>query len=265
MEHKNRIFCGNCVEIMRDTFPDGCVDLTVTSPPYDKLRDYKGYDFDFEGIAKQLYRVTAQGGVVVWVVGDQVVKGSETLTSFRHALYFQSLGFNVHDTMIYEKNGFSAPSSNRYHQIFEYMFIFSKGAPKTFNPIKDKPNIWAGESCWGKNTKRQADGSLKEDKKRRAIEEYGMRLNIWRISSGWNVSTSDKIAYEHPAIFPEALARDHILSWTNPGDFVLDPMCGSGTTNKMAVILGRDTSGIDLGQEYCDIALQRIKGVKNSE
>lgn len=261
-EYKNRFFTGKAEEVMQDCFPDDCVDLTVTSPPYDKLRDYKGYDFDFEAIADQLYRVTKPGGVVVWVVGDQTVKGSETLTSFKHALYFKEIGFNVHDTMIYEKNGFSNPSSNRYHQIFEYMFVLSKGAPKTFNPIKDKPNIWAGQECWGKNTKRTVEGDLKEGKKRKPVSEFGMRYNIWRINAGGNISTADKEAYEHPAIFPESLAHDHIISWTNPGDFVLDPMCGSGTTNKMAVLLDRDTTGIDLSPEYLEIALSRIQKAK---
>lgn len=260
--YKNRLFVGKAESVLSEIFPDECVDLTVTSPPYDELRDYKGYTFDFEVIAGELYRVTAQGGVVVWVVGDTTVKGSETLTSFKQALHFKEIGFNVHDTMIYEKNGFSYPSSNRYHQVFEYMFVLSKGKPKTFNPIVDRPNKYAGQFCWGKNTQRQKDGTLVEGHEREVMAEFGMRHNIWRINTGGNVSTSDKEAFKHPAIFPEALARDHILSWTNIGDFVLDPMCGSGTTNKMAVTLGRNTTGIDLSQEYLDIALSRIKKAK---
>ena len=143
----NKIICGNCVEIMKE-WENNIIDLTITSPPYDNLRDYKGYVFDFENIAKQLYRVTKSGGVVVWIVGDATIKGSETGTSFRQALYFKEIGFNLHDTMIYSKAGFQYPATNRYHQTFEYMFIFSKGKPKTFNPIKDRKNKWDGP--WGK-------------------------------------------------------------------------------------------------------------------
>ena len=156
----NKIYNEDCLDTMAK-MPDNFINLTVTSPPYDNLRQYNGYSFDFESIAKELFRVTKQGGVVVWIVGDETVKGSETGTSFKQALFFKEIGFNLHDTMIYQKHNFSNPSSNRYHQIFEYMFVFSKGKPKTFNPIKDRKNIEAGKiGCWGKNTVRQSDDAI---------------------------------------------------------------------------------------------------------
>jgi len=251
----NNIYCGNCLDWFQ-FIEDSCVDLTLTSPPYDNLRDYTGYDFPFEEIAKELYRITKEGGVVVWVVGDATIKGSETGTSFKQALYFKDIGFNIHDTMIYYKNSFSNPSSNRYHQVFEYMFVFVKGKLKTFNPIKDRKNIWGPP--WGKNTHRQKDGSLKERPRIQTIEEYGMRYNVWTIPMGKGNSTKDEIAFEHPAIAPEKLANDHILSWSNPGDLVLDPMCGSGTTCKMAKLNDRNFIGIDTSEPYCKISCKRV-------
>jgi len=241
--------------------PSESIDLTVTSPPYNELRDYNGYEFDFEAIANELYRVTKKGGVVVWVVGDATIDGSETGTSFKQALYFKDIGFNLHDTMIYEKNNFSNPSSNRYHQIFEYMFVLSKGRPKTFNPIKDKINKCAGETAWGRNTVRQKDGSLIERGKK-IIPEVGMRNNIWKYIVGKGFGQKDDLAYKHPATFPEKLAEDHIISWSNEGDVVLDPMCGRGTTCKMAKKLNRKYIGIDISEEYCELARLRVGGQK---
>jgi DNA modification methylase len=130
----NKIICGDCLEVMKK-IPDGSVDLVLTSPPYDNLRTYNGYNFDFEGIAKELHRVTKDGGVIVWVVGDATIKGSETGTSFKQALYFKEIGFNLHDTMIYHKNNYPPLTHNRYEQCFEYMFVFSKRYLKSFNPI----------------------------------------------------------------------------------------------------------------------------------
>jgi len=255
----NSIYCDDCVEVMKQ-WSGNIINLTVTSPPYDNLRDYKGYEFDFEGIATQLYRVTKQGGIVVWVVGDATIKGSETGTSFKQALYFKEIGFNLHDTMIYSKAGFQYPATNRYHQTFEYMFIFSKGKPKTFNPIKDRKNKWDGP--WGRKTSRNKDGTLTEKKREIKNNEYGQRYNVWYYSIGKGNSTRDEIAYKHPAIFPERLARDHIVSWSSPEDIVLDPMCGSGTTLKEAKKLNRQFVGIDISEEYCAIANERLEEIK---
>lgn len=250
----NKIYQGDCLDIMK-TFTDNVIDLTITSPPYDDIRQYNGYVFDFEEIAKELYRITKEGSVVVWVVGDATTKGSETGTSFKQVLYFKEIGFNLHDTMIYEKSGIPFPSKVRYNNCFEYMFILSKGKPKTINLIADKKNIMAGEK---RDTAkyRTKDGWTK--KCSWEIKEFGIRNNIWRYSTGSNKSTKDKIAFQHPAIFPEKLAEDNILTWSKEGDIVFDPMCGSGTTCKMAKINNRNFIGIDICSEYCEISKQRV-------
>jgi DNA modification methylase len=255
----SEILTGNNVDILK-CMAEESIDLTVTSPPYDNLRMYNGYSFDFEGLATELYRVTKPGGVVVWVVGDKTEKGSESLTSFKQALYFKEIGFNVHDTMIYEKNSCAFPDHNRYYNVFEYMFVLSKGKPKAINRIEDRKNIWGGTQTFGSVTERQPDGSLKSAG-RKTVKEFGVRNNIWRYNTGKGQSTTDKEAFKHPAIFPEKLAHDHIVSWSNPGDIVLDPFGGSGTTAKMAKLNGRNFIHIDISEEYNEIARQRIEGV----
>ena len=249
-----KLIQGDCLEVMK-TLPDNSVDLTVTSPPYDNLRTYNGYVFDFEGIAKELYRVTKEGGVVVWVVGDATIKGSETGTSFRQALYFKEIGFNLHDTMIYHKHPQPMPS-NRYEQHFEYMFVFSKDTPKTFNLIQVQC-VYANRPKHSKIS-RNKDGGFKERLYCRT-KQHKTKGNVWYYNVGFMKTTKDKVAYEHPAIFPEALAHDHIISWSNEGDTVLDPMMGSGTTGKMARILNRKFIGIEISKEYFDIATRRIE------
>ena len=235
---------------------DGMIDLTVTSPPYDKLRTYNGYCFDFESVSKELYRVTKDGGVVVWVVGDATVKGSESGTSFKQALYFIQCGFNLHDTMIY--NSDKPPlNHNRYEQEFEYMFIFSKGKPKTFNPIMIECK-YAGEDKSAR-TFRQTGDDIMETHLKTPVKSHKIKGNIWRYSTGFNKSTKDKIAFKHPAIFPEQLANDHILSWSNEGDLIYDPFMGSGTTAKMAISNNRNWVGSEISSEYCDITNKRIE------
>lgn len=222
------------------------INLTLTSPPYDNLRTYDDtlqWNFDiFKSIANELWRVTKEGGIVVWIVGDAVIKGTETGTSFKQALYFKEIGFNIHDTMIYEKNSSTYPShskSLRYTQIFEYMFIFSKGRPSTVNLIIDKANKWAGHKDFG--------GKLKKP-----VPDFSPRNNIWKYVTSFN-------GVKHPAPFPEALAQDHILSWTNENDIVLDPFMGSGTTGKMAILNNRQFIGIEKVPEYYEISTNRIK------
>ena len=246
----NTVIQGDCLEVMK-TIPDKSIDMILTSPPYDNLRDYKGYTFDFEGIAKELYRATKQGGVVVWVVGDATIKGSETGTSFKQALYFKEIGFNLHDTMIWNKGCFSAVGAlkNRYAPVYEYMFILSKGYPKSFNPIKDRKTIHGGKKANG--TVRNKDGSMKPFSKEVTINEYGQRFNIWEQSP-------QRQTGGHPAPFPEKLAEDHILSWSNEGDIVLDPMAGSGTTLKMAKKNNRNYIGIEISAEYIEIINKRL-------
>lgn len=247
------IYCGDCAEVMK-SFAPNAFDLTVTSPPYDNLRDYNGYTFDFDPISKQLWRITSPGGIVVWVVGDQTINGSETGTSFRQALGFMGLGFNLHDTMIYEAAGTGAKGSHlSYWQSFEFMFILSNGRPKTVNRIADRKNKMPGFKKWP-SPKNEEIGSRINRVTQTA--EIGIRANIWRYAVGW-LDKSDKTS--HPAPFPEALVRDHILSWSNPGDLVLDPMMGSGTTLKMAMLLDRRAIGIDESEEYCKIAVERLR------
>ena len=255
------IIASECTVLLNRLNP-ATVDLVVTSPPYDSLRTYDGYHFDATAIAKALHRVLKPGGVVVWVVGDQVKGGSETGTSFRQALAFMEAGFRLHDTMLYEKNSASFPAranSNRYTQIFEYMFVFSKGAPKTANLICDKPNKCAGEANWATQSKRDADGEVRSAKNDKHVTpETSPRNNIWRYSTGGGISTRDKDLGDHPAVFPLDLAKDHILTWSNPGDVVLDPMVGSGTTCLAASKLGRRFLGIDISDSYVVTAGKRL-------
>jgi len=245
----NEIVCGDNVATMA-TFPDASIDLVVTSPPYDNLRTYGGHSWDFEGVANQLWRVIKPGGVVVWVVADATVNGSETGTSFRQALRFMEIGFRLHDTMIWQKQTFSLPFPNRYHQVFEYMFVLAKGEP-TFNPIADRRNACGGESR--SITVRESDDSMtrRSDK---VIASVGKRFNVWNIQTCNNIGRDS----DHPAPFPESLASDHILSWSNENDIVLDPFSGSGTTVKMAKHNGRRFIGIEINPEYCEIAEKRL-------
>jgi len=239
----NKIHVENCLDTMK-RMPNDFVDLVVTSPPYDNLRNYNGYSFDFESIAAELFRITKCGGVVVWVVGDAVLKGTESGSSFRQALHFMSLGFNLHDTMIYEKNSPAYParaSGIRYTQIFEYMFVFSKSKPKSAKMICDKPNKWAGFKDFS--------GKLKNP-----VPEFSPRNNIWRYVTSFN-------GVKHPAPFPEQLALDHILTWSVKGDVVYDPFMGSGTTAKAAVMTSRQWIGSEISQEYADIALERLSHI----
>jgi site-specific DNA-methyltransferase (adenine-specific) len=254
-----KFLIGDAKDCLR-TIADGSIDFVLTSPPYDDLRNYEGFNFDFQDIAKQLQRVLKSGGVIVWIVGDATVNGGETLTSFRQALYFQEIGFNVHDTMIYQKNNFSNPSRNRYHQIFEYMFVLSKGRPKTFNPLIDRKNIYAGSSTLGVNTTRKKDGTFVQQRQR-TIEEHGMRYNIWKGNTSGQENMCRHIG--HPATFPLWLARDHVMSWTNEGDLVMDPFVGSGTTGAACAELKRDFIGIDIESKYVAIAEERYARTGN--
>ncbi|MCB9812073.1 site-specific DNA-methyltransferase [Candidatus Nomurabacteria bacterium] len=235
------------------SFPEGSIDLVVTSPPYDELRDYKGYHFDFEGMAKSLYAVMKKGGVVIWVVGDKIKNGNKSLTSFKQALLFQQVGFNVHDVMIYKKKNTPFMRSNAYTNCYEFMFVFTKSSPKTFNPLKTK-TVRQGIEPLPHN--KGADGVNKKIKKELKPEKT--LTNIWEYAVGLHGSTSDRIAFEHPAIFPEKLAEDHILSWSEEGDVVFDPMCGSGTTCKMAMLNNRNYIGCDISEEYVEIAKKRL-------
>lgn len=253
----NEIICGDNVKVL-EGFPSDSIDLVVTSPPYGELRDYNGYQCDFYKVAKQLFRVIKPGGVIVWVVGDQTTDGDESGVSFEQALYFKSLGLRLLDTMIYSKNP-RFPESVRYNQAFEYMFVFSSGAPSTVNLIADKKNTTVGQTHG--STHRAMNGEMvprSESFQQRETNEFGVRPNIWHYQTGGGQTTTDKIAFKHSAIFPEKLAADHIKSWSNEGDIVLDPMNGSGTTTKMAREMGRRFIGIEISAEYCELANKRL-------
>lgn len=253
MIETNKIYCGDCVKVMRG-IDDNCIDLTVTSPPYDNLRKYEGYAFDFERLAHELYRVTKEGGVIVWIVGDATIDGGETGSSFRQVLHFKEIGFRIHDTMIYAKGGQGATGSSLgYWQDFEYMFVFTKGKIKTFNPIADRKNKTPSRNAIEYQGHRDKNDIPKGP---RLIQrkKYGKRFNIWTYHE-----KATRTA--HPAVFPEQLANDHIISWSNEGDLILDPMCGSGTTSKMARLTKRDYIGIDISEKYCEIARKRLQKI----
>jgi len=252
----NKIYNENCLDTMAK-MPDKFVDLVVTSPPYDGLRTYNGYSFPFEDIAKELFRITKQGGVLVWVVNDSTKNGSESLTSFRQAIYFKEIGFNVHDTMIYRKLNPIPLTHNRYEQAFEYMFILSKGKPNTFNPIKipcktagtvyniKRPKVIPGASKRGRDEIMTTNNTKYKD-------------NIFEYCVGKKQGTQT-----HPAPFPEELANDHIISWSNEGDIVYDPFAGSGTTGKMAILNKRKCIMSEISAEYCDIIKKRLEPIIN--
>ena len=252
------IKCCDCVEGMKG-IPDESIDLVVTSPPYDNLRDYNGYVFDFENVAEQLFRILKQGGVIVWIVNDATIDGTKTGTSFRQALFFKEIGLNIHDVMIWNKGSFTATGAlqTRYAPVFEYMFVFSKGKPKAFHPIKDRKNINAGGKIAG--TVRQKDGTFKRiANEGKPMGMYGQRFNIWNIHPVF----SENERTGHPAQFPFELARDHIISWSDEGDIVLDCFLGSGTTADAAIQTKRHYIGFEISKEYFEIANQRIADSK---
>ena len=248
----NKIYNENCLDTMAK-MPDGFVDLTVTSPPYDNLRTYNGYSFDFDAVAKELYRVTKQGGVVVWVVGDATIKGSETGTSFKQALYFKEIGFNLHDTMIWRKTT-PVPQfrTKRYTNCFEYKFILSKGQPEVCNYLETNCKTA------GNKKNRNNNGAFSQNSADRPRDEITITKETKILDNVWEYPVGGKKDLGHPAIFPEKLAEDHILSWSNEGDTILDPMAGSGTTLKMAKNNNRNYIGIEIAPEYIDIINKRL-------
>jgi site-specific DNA-methyltransferase (adenine-specific) len=259
-EYINKIIEGNCVDVMHNLDSDS-IDLTITSPPYDNLRNYNGYTFPFIEIAKGLHRITKEGGIVVWVIGDATIDGSETGTSFKQALEFVNIGFKLHDTMIFQKqNPIPQIYRKRYTNIFEYMFIFSKGAVAKHNPIKVNC-LHAGLELNGTTYKNYSKNEQKREKLAKPVKSKKIKGNIWEYVVG--KKAEDQEAKGHPAPFPCALARDHIISWTDKGDLVLDPMCGSGTTCRSALELNRKYIGIDISKEYCEITRERIKQFEN--
>ena len=245
----NKIYNEDCLDTM-SKMNDCYIDLVLTSPPYDNIREYNGFTFDYKSVIKNMYRVVKDGGVVVWVVGDKTHKGSETCTSFKQALFFREVGFKLHDTMIYYKN-FRPGKFPRYYQEFEYMFVFCKGKIKTFNPIMVKTKGYKTSKATIREGDKLESLSMPET-------EYRKRGNVWKYNVGFNKTTKDKIAFKHPAIFPDKLAEDHIISWSNEKDIVYDPFMGSGTTAKMCIKNNRHYIGSEVSKEYCDIIEERL-------
>jgi site-specific DNA-methyltransferase (adenine-specific) len=247
------LMLGDCAEKLIE-LQDNSIDLVVTSPPYGNLRNYRGYSFDFKLVAVQLKRVIKQGGVIVWVVGDATINGSESGISFRQALFFKQIGLNLHDTMIYKKLNSTPLTHNRYQQEFEFIFVFSKGKPNSFNPIKIKCKF-AGQTTWGKpSLYKDNSGSLSEVLPY-VIKDFKIRGNIFEYRVG---STQKNKEIKHPAVFPIQLAADQIYTWSNEGDAVLDPFMGSGTTAIAAIKLNRKFIGCEISQEYFEMAKNRI-------
>ena len=244
----NKIYNEDCLETMKG-MDDNSIDLTITSPPYDSLRVYNGYSFNFESTSKELYRITKEGGVLVWIVGDATEKGSETGTSFRQALGLKDAGFNLHDTMIWRKtNPMPKVKTKRYFDVFEYMFVLSKGQPKTFNPLMQPTKL--GGQIYDSTVKKITKGK-ERTKKTFVLNMERYKDNIWDCAISQNKT-------EHPAVFPESLVSDHIISWSNEGDIVYDPFMGSGTTAIAAKKLNRNYIGSEISQDYCAIAESRL-------
>ena len=251
----DKIICGDSQEVLK-TFPDGCIDLTITSPPYSDLRHYgntltkDNWNHNkFMGIADELYRVTQEGGVVVWIVNDKTEKGSKSLVSFRQAIYFQEIGFNVNDVMIWEKtNPCPVVRQPRYQDVFEYMFILSKGVPKTFNPIM-VPCKCANQEYH--STTKNMGGENGRTYKEFVINKEKVSGNVWEVAIAQNKT-------KHPAVYPQQLVEKHILSWSDEGDLILDPFVGSGTTAIVAKRMNRKYIGIEINPEYVDICQERL-------
>jgi site-specific DNA-methyltransferase (adenine-specific) len=256
----SEMFLGDCVDVMRG-FPGECIPLTVTSPPYDTIRQYGGHSFQFEDIAKELFRITVPGGVVVWVVRDEVKDGQESGTSCRQCLYFGEVGFWLHTTLILVSNVFPHPHDGRYGNQAHFGYVLSRGRPRTVNLLHDRPNSTAGDRIRG--CRRHRDGRIERAGFRgKLVRPYGRRTNVWTYDVGGNKSTGDSYCFAHPALMPEAMAGDLILSWSQRGDVVLDPLCGAGTTCKMALLNDRRYFGIEVHRPYYELAVRRMQEAK---
>jgi site-specific DNA-methyltransferase (adenine-specific) len=257
-----RVYVGDGLKVM-NLMPDNYVDLTVTSCPYDQIRDYHGFVFDYKPMARELYRITKPGGVVCWNVQAQTIDGSETLTPQKHSIFFvEECGFKLHETIIYQKLNFSHPARNRYPKVWEYVFVFSKGAPKTFNPIKDRKNKTAGKlGSLGVNTFTKKDGS-KGVRKRKINTPFGVRHNVWIGKTRGQEEMFKKL--KQPAMMPMWLAQDLIKSYSNEGEIVFDPMAGSGTTAKMSEAHNRQWIISEISIQYAKDSLSEIPAHKSA-
>lgn len=263
----NKIYCGNNLDLFSNLEND-TIHLIVTSPPYSNIRKYNGFDWNFQKVAQEMFRVLVEGGIIAWVVGDQYLNGSRDLQTFRQGIYFKDIcGFNIHDIIIYQKSGFNFPANNRYHQVWESILVLSKGKPRVFNPICDRKNAYPGQKPHGRHRGHDENDYVDMSKvvKTKPAGEYGKRTNVWYVKVGGGHVTDDKFAHKHPAIFPDSLAGDLIKSYSNQDEIVLDPFNGSGTTTKMAKLLKRKFLGFEISKEYCDLANLRLTNLEQSQ
>jgi site-specific DNA-methyltransferase (adenine-specific) len=256
VEFINQILCCDCVAGMKK-LPDGSISFTLTSPPYDGLRKYGGHTFDFEAVAKELYRITMSGGTVVWIVQDQVVNGGETGTSFEQVLYFKSIGFRLHSTMLMVINCGKLPHRTRYVPLHHYAFVLSKERPRYVNLIRDRHNLTKAKrrEWYARRENGEVVSGRQSPRDTPPVSEGG---NVWHYNVGYNQTTKDKDAFTHPALMPEEMAEDHIVSWSRPGDLVFDPFCGAGTTCKMALLNNRRYLGMEIHKPYQELAIRRV-------
>jgi len=251
----NQIYNGDCWELVRE-LPDECIPLALTSPPYGNMRDYGGHRCDTLGLIDELYRVIRPGGIAVWVEQDQI-KGKRCSDSvFEHGCSFRGMGFQLVSEIVLERAGFRAPTHGHYGTP-EVALVFSKGKPTVINIIKDRPNKTAGAPV--KHSVRNRQGVLEFQKTGKVVQPFGRRGCVWRYNAGFNNSSRDEFAFGHPAIMPEQVAEDLIIAFSRPGDLVLDPMCGSGTTLKMALLNHRRFLGFEIHEPYVEIARKRVR------
>lgn len=259
----NKIYNESCITTM-NRLEDNSVDLVVTSPPYDNLRTYgnvSDWNYEtFKEIAQELSRTLKEGGVIMWNVQDATIKGSRTGTSFKQALYFMECGLSLHDHLIWQKTGTPFPSTIRYRNVWENMFVFSKGKPKHFDPILRK-NVTGGDSR-NRRRERNKDGELVMQERRVEVKEWGIENNVWYISNHFKKGDRKRIE-NHPAIMPEEIVKRHIQSWSKEGDLVYDPFSGSGTTSKIALEMGRNYLGSEINTEYYKASVDIITELEN--
>ena len=253
----NSIVLGDCVEGMRSLPPD-LVPCTVASPPYGALRHYHGnHQFDFEAAAAELWRITRPGGVVCWVVREEVVDGSESGEASEQRLFFRDLGFRLHQTIVMERYGSRARSPGRYGESLEYAFILAKGKPATVRLLRDRRNKTAGKLVTA--THRYPDGSYRVQ--RYEVDEWGYRKAVWYFAQGMHVAT-DPVARLHQAPMPEAMAEDLILSYSREGDLIFDPFAGVATTAKMALLNHRNYFGYEINAIYHARGEERLRAAR---
>lgn len=254
----NEVYCGDCVKLMK-LLPDSTIDLVVTSPPYDKIRDYNGsIHFDLHKTGQEIFRVLKSGGIAVMVIQDQTKNFGKSLTSFKTIIdWCDNIGFKLFETIIYRKNGSEGVWwTKRFRVDHEYMPIFLKGKkPQYFNkePLKI-PSKHGGKVMTGSGS-RKTNGETQKTVTR-AINFKKCRGTIWNY-----LMAGDKnpLKRKHPAVFPDKIPYDFIQCFCPEEGIVLDPFAGSGSTLVMAKKLRRSFIGFDIVPEYCELARERLK------